>query len=240
MANDHPHRRRPPHTLWSRNCGDCACISASCATLVRLRWREIGPLLQRAVAQAARATGVGHTKVMRYRPEQGDLLIEAGVGWKPGVVGVARFGTDLDSPSGRALQTGQAILIDDIRGHPEFRLHPVIADHGIVSLLNVPVTFGNMIWGVLEADSELPGHFSEADAEFLETLAALLAGALQRLAAVQTAEIAAAEVAVRAERRAVLLRELQHRAKNNLALVAAMLARTRRVTITEQNARAAE
>ncbi|MFC7543271.1 sensor histidine kinase [Siccirubricoccus deserti] len=207
---------------------------------IALEGLEIGPLLQRAVAQAARATGVGHTKVMRYRAEQGDLLIEAGVGWKPGVVGIARFGTDLDSPSGRALQTGQAVLIDDIRGHPEFRLHPVIADHGIVSLLNVPVTFGNMIWGVLEADSELPGHFSEADAEFLETLAALLAGALQRLTAVQTAEVAAAEIAVRAERRAVLLRELQHRAKNNLALVAAMLARTRRAAITEQNARAAE
>jgi two-component sensor histidine kinase/putative methionine-R-sulfoxide reductase with GAF domain len=207
---------------------------------IALEGLDIGPLLQRAVAQAARATGVGHTKVMRYRVEQGDLLVEAGVGWKPGVVGEARFGTDPDSPSGLALQTGQAVLIDDIHKHPEFRLHPVIIEHGIVSLLNVPVTFGSMVWGVLEADSEQPGHFSEADAEFLETLAAFLAGALQRLAAVQTAEAAAAEVAVRAERRAVLLRELQHRAKNNLALVAAMLARTRRAATAEQNARAAE
>src|SRR5919112_1536382 len=62
---------------------------------------EIGPLLQRAVAQAARATGVRHTKVMRYRTEQGDLLAEAGVGWRPGVVGKARFGIDSASPAGR-------------------------------------------------------------------------------------------------------------------------------------------
>lgn len=41
---------------------------------------EVRPLLQRAVAQIARATGVRHTKVMRYRMDQGDLLIEAGVG----------------------------------------------------------------------------------------------------------------------------------------------------------------
>src|SRR3954471_24629654 len=38
---------------------------------------EIGSLLQRAVAQAARATGVRHTKIMRYRTEQGDLLAAA-------------------------------------------------------------------------------------------------------------------------------------------------------------------
>jgi two-component system, sensor histidine kinase PdtaS len=147
---------------------------------IALEELEIGPLLQRAVAQAARATGVRHSKVMRYRVEQGDLLVEAGVGWKPGVVGKARFGTDLDSPSGRALQTGQPVLIDDIRNHPEFRLHPFIAALGVVSLLNVLVTYDSVVWGVLEADSERPGHFGEAEAEFLETLAALLAGALQR------------------------------------------------------------
>ena len=60
---------------------------------IALEELEIGLLLQRAVAQAARATGVRHTKVMRYRVEQGDLLVEAGVGWKPGVVGNARSGT---------------------------------------------------------------------------------------------------------------------------------------------------
>jgi two-component sensor histidine kinase/putative methionine-R-sulfoxide reductase with GAF domain len=201
---------------------------------------EIGPLLQRAVAQVARATGVRHTKIMRYRTEQGDLLVEAGYGWRPGVVGKARFGIDAASPSGRALQTGQPVVIDDIRDHPEFRVHPVIAEHGIISLLNVPIRYDGIIWGVLEADSEQPSHFDDLDAEFLEAMAALVAGALQRHDAVTRAESAAAEVAVRAERMGVLLRELQHRTKNNLALVAAMLARERRTATAEQDARTAE
>jgi two-component sensor histidine kinase/putative methionine-R-sulfoxide reductase with GAF domain len=201
---------------------------------------EIGPLLQRAVAQVARATGVRHTKIMRYRTEQGDLLVEAGYGWRPGVVGKARFGIDAASPSGRALQTGQPVVIDDIRDHPEFRVHPVIAEHGIISLLNVPIRYDGIIWGVLEADSEQPSHFDDLDAEFLEAMGALVAGALQRRDAVARAESAAAEVAVRAERMGVLLRELQHRTKNNLALVAAMLARERRTATAEQDARTAE
>ncbi|MBV1798568.1 GAF domain-containing protein [Siccirubricoccus sp. G192] len=124
---------------------------------------EIGPLLQRAVAQAARATGVRHTKIMRYRTEQGDLLAEAGFGWRPGLIGKARFGIDAASPAGRALQIGQPVMIDDIRDHPEFRLEPVIAEHGLVSLLNVPIRFDGIIWGTLEADSEQPGHFDELD-----------------------------------------------------------------------------
>jgi two-component sensor histidine kinase/putative methionine-R-sulfoxide reductase with GAF domain len=201
---------------------------------------EIGPLLQRAVAQVARATGVRHTKIMRYRTEQGDLLAEAGYGWRPGMVGKARFGIDAASPPGRALQTGQPVVIDDIRDHPEFRVHPVIAEHGIISLLNVPIRYDGIIWGVLEADSEQPSHFDDLDAEFLEAMAALVAGALQRRDAVSRAETAAAEVAVRAERMVMLLRELQHRAKNNLALVAAMLARERRTATAEQDARTAE
>jgi two-component sensor histidine kinase/putative methionine-R-sulfoxide reductase with GAF domain len=170
---------------------------------------------------------------MRYRTEHGDLLAEAGVGWRPGVIGKARFGIDTASPPGRALQTGQPVLIDDVRGHPEFRVHPTFAEHGLVALLNVPIRFDGIIWGTLEADSEQPGHFDELDIEFLETMASLVAGTLQRHQATAQAEAAAAEVAVRAERRAILLRELQHRAKNNLG-------RERRTATAQQDTRAAD
>lgn len=189
---------------------------------------EIGPLLQRAVAQVSRGTGIRRVKIMRFRKDEGDLLVEAGVGWKPGVVGRARFGIDVASPPGRAVQTGEPVVIGDIRGHPEFRVHPVIAEHGIVSLVNVPISFGAKCWGVLEVDSERPRHFGAVEVEFLQVMAALLAGALQRAEAKAQMEAAAAEIAIRVERQAMLLRELQHRAKNNLQIVVAMLAQERR------------
>jgi hypothetical protein len=46
-----------------------------------------GELMQHVVAQVSRVTNVERIKIMRYRPERGDLFIEAGVGWNPGVVG---------------------------------------------------------------------------------------------------------------------------------------------------------
>jgi len=46
-----------------------------------------GESMQHVVAQVSRVTNVERIKIMRYRPERGDLFIEAGVGWSPGVVG---------------------------------------------------------------------------------------------------------------------------------------------------------
>jgi len=63
-------------------------------------------LLQNAAAQVARITHIKHVKILRYRPDRGDLLVAAGVGWKPGVVGHVSFGADRFSAPGRSTQTG--------------------------------------------------------------------------------------------------------------------------------------
>jgi hypothetical protein len=72
-------------------------------------------LLQNATAQIARITDIRNVKALRYRPDKGDLLIEAGVGWKPGVVGHVTFGADRHSSPGRSLQTGAPVVCEDIR-----------------------------------------------------------------------------------------------------------------------------
>src|SRR5690606_25695494 len=78
-------------------------------------------LMHHLAAQVARLTRVAHVKVMRYRPDHGDLLVVAGVGWKPGVVGEIGLGIDRSSPAGRALQTGSAVVIEDLPNSKEFR-----------------------------------------------------------------------------------------------------------------------
>ena len=50
-------------------------------------------------------------KVLEYIPlEDNRLLLRAGVGWDPGLVGTASVGADLESPSGFALRTSKPVI----------------------------------------------------------------------------------------------------------------------------------
>src|SRR5689334_19910496 len=75
--------------------------------------RELDVFLDQAVVQVARAVEISHAKILRYRPELGDFIVQAGIGWKPGVVRTATLSADLDSAPGRAFQTGEPVMVDD-------------------------------------------------------------------------------------------------------------------------------
>jgi len=53
--------------------------------------------------------------VLEYVPEEKRLVVRAGFGWPPGVVGVASVGADLASPAGFALRTGKPIISNHLR-----------------------------------------------------------------------------------------------------------------------------
>jgi two-component sensor histidine kinase/putative methionine-R-sulfoxide reductase with GAF domain len=222
---------------------DAPTASAERHTLDRVREYQrviealsrIGPqalsaqqLMQHVTAQVSRATKIPRTKVLRYRAEKGDLLIEAGVGWKPGVVGNATLAVDYKSPAGRAFQTGAPVTIEDIRDTDEFRNPELLREHGIISIINVPVLINGATWGVLEADSTQPGSFDQWDVSFLSTVANIM-GVCLGLAHANAKHVEAAAESVRQEAQFDMrLRELQHRIKNNLQIVVAFLSRRTR------------
>jgi two-component sensor histidine kinase len=185
-------------------------------------------LLHYVTAQTSRVTHIKHIKVMCYRPDKGDLLCVAGVGWKPGVVGQATFALDNASPPGRAMQTAAPVIIEDLPNDTEFRMSPVLREHGIVSVLNVPVRIDGRTWGVLEVDAEEPRTFYESDVIFLTTMANILGIALLRQETERKAAEAAAEHAREKSFAEVVLREFQHRVKNNLQTIISFLALQRR------------
>ena len=67
-------------------------------------------LLDAASRIAADGLDAPLAKVLQYKPGEDTLLVRAGVGWRPGVVGKARLGADLASPAGYALKTGAPVI----------------------------------------------------------------------------------------------------------------------------------
>jgi two-component sensor histidine kinase len=191
-------------------------------------------LLQNAAAQVARITHIEHVKILRYRPDRGDLLVEAGVGWKPGVVGHVSFGADRFSAPGRSMQTGAPVAVEDIANDPEFRYADMLRDHGIVSVLNVPIFVDGTHWGVLEVDTIEKTTFAEFEIHSLAIFANILGVSLAKDAARIAAAKAASLINEGKSDTEIMLRELQHRMKNNLQVIVSFLSLQARESASEE------
>ena len=169
---------------------------------------DLDGLLQDAAEEAARSLGVTFVKVLEYLPDDKRLLVRAGVGWGEGVIGNATVGADIESPAGYALQTGQPVIANDLDKEERFRIPELLREHGVKSAVNVIIKSGRHIFGVLEADSRQPRIFSQDDIKFLQGYANILSLAIDLTRLVDlNAELA--------DEKEMLLRELQHRVKNN-------------------------
>jgi len=179
---------------------------------------DLNRFLDQAVVQIARAVEIHHVKVLQYRPRTSDLLLVAGIGWKEGVVGIATLSVDLRSPPGRTFQTAEPVSIKNLSEQEEYVYSDLLKEHGIISLTNVPVLIDGAAWGVLEVDSTTLRDFTEDTTDFL-TAAAALIGTFVRHNARPDEEARLMVAAAEAQKREVLLREMQHRVKNNFQLV---------------------
>jgi hypothetical protein len=66
--------------------------------VLALQHTSLPELLDSAVRMAAEGLQSDLCKILEYIPAENRLLLRAGVGWDPGLVGVASVGADLASP----------------------------------------------------------------------------------------------------------------------------------------------
>ncbi|MEA1834558.1 histidine kinase dimerization/phosphoacceptor domain -containing protein [Methylobacterium durans] len=182
-----------------------------------LRGDDVDRLLQRAAELCAEGMGAEFCKALEYLRSEDMLLVRAGIGWGPDVIGTARIGADLASPAGFALKTGRPVISNHLENETRFRTPQLMAEHGIRRAINVIIANRDGAFGVLEVDDSREGMFEEADIAFMQGFANLLGGAIERL---RTEGLLRAALA----RQDLLAREMSHRVKNSLTIVASLLA----------------
>lgn len=179
-----------------------------------------GASLDQLLAETARLTAKGldveFCKVLEHIPSSNRLLVRAGVGWDAGVVGNASVGTDLDSPAGFALLTGKPVISNHLENEERFRTSELLKQHGIRRAMNVILQGDGEPFGVLEVDSRSDNDFLEHDLAFLQGAANILGMAIER-------ERHERQLTAALERHKFLLKEMNHRVKNSLAIVVSML-----------------
>jgi two-component sensor histidine kinase len=177
---------------------------------------DLDALMTDACLRARAGVDVTHAKLLEYLPSRDRLILRAGVGWKEGYVGQYEIAPDLDTPIGHALALSEPVAVNDYGKQSNYRYPVILKDHGCLSSVNVPVHTDSGSFGVLEIDHTSPRTFSGDDIYFLTGLGNTIAQAVELKRALQTMSAAV-------DAKQLLVQEMNHRIKNNLSLVAAML-----------------
>lgn len=212
--------------------------------------------LDKVLTEAARVCAEGldvpFSKVCRYRQEEDDLLVVAGVGWHEGVIGIASSRADESTPQGRAFITGKPVICSDLNKDASFVLPSFYAEHGIVATVDVVIKKKDgQPYGVLQVDNPVAHEYDQHDVNFLTGFANIVAEAVnnsKRTNLLQTTadrmkdmvadrdrllasknlalnekNLLLAEKSRLLDEKNVFAEELQHRVRNNLQLVYGML-----------------
>jgi PAS domain S-box-containing protein len=152
-------------------------------------------------------------KILELVPGDAELLLRAGTGWKPGLVGTALVSTGRDTQAGYTLASGGPVILDNLAAETRFRGHPLLHQHGVVSGLTIPIAGRDgRTYGVLSAHATRRRSFSENDVSFMAAVANVIAGAIQRRQLDQRHEL--------------MIRELRHRSGNLFAQLLALFSQT--------------
>ena len=145
---------------------------------------DLDELLRRAIRQVALVLDADLAKILELTPE-GDLLLRAGVGWPTGMVGSARVPGGLDSQAGYTLSVPDPVIVGDLAQDRRFRDPEPLGELGVVSGISCTISAGGLPFGVISAHTTRPRAFTEDDANFLQAVANLIAGAVVRFQAEQ-------------------------------------------------------
>jgi two-component sensor histidine kinase/putative methionine-R-sulfoxide reductase with GAF domain len=185
---------------------------------VTLLHPSLEALLDEAARVAAKGCHAAQAKILEHKAEAGEFLLLAGWHIKPGFVGRLIGSAGAGSPPSQSLAEQRPVVVPDVRLRGDYDLPRIFAEHDVASSANVPIATSEGLFGVLEVDSPKPNSFDALDLSFLISIAGIIGSAVERVRR---------EAALRVEldARTALLREQQHRVRNHLQTMQAMLHR---------------
>lgn len=174
---------------------------------------DLTKVLDGAVHVAAEVLDVPLSKILQFDDTAEHLVLRSGIGWADGLVGQGTVGIESASQAGYTLLVAEPVLVHDLQTETRFDGPPLLYNHGVRSGISVVIP-GTEVrpFGVFGIHSRELREFDHNDADFLQSLANIVAGAARQVTAV--------------DREKLLVREMAHRAGNLLQLVNSIASQT--------------
>ena len=164
-------------------------------------------MLGLVVDMAARAMHSKGCSMMLLDEGQSELILRATHGFSPAYRKKISLKVG-EGIAGRVAQTGQPVVVEDVRQDPRYRYPDVARREGLCSLLCVPLRVRERIVGVFNCYTDESRVFTPQEIELFQTLAN------QTALAIENARLAV---------NTAVVREMHHRVKNNLQTIAMLL-----------------
>jgi PAS domain S-box-containing protein len=139
---------------------------------------DIPSLMNTAVRMLATTLESEFVKVLEMVPGETELLLRAGIGWKEGVE--HRVAARERSQAGYTLASRQPVIVEDLATEKRFQGPPLLLDHGVRSGMSVIIPGHQQPFGILGVHSRSKRVYSADDVNFLQAVANVLAGAIER------------------------------------------------------------
>ncbi len=141
---------------------------------------ELSELMDEVCQRVAATLDVPYCTILELLPDGAGLRLRSGLGWKEGLVGRLIVGAGTDSQAGYTLGAGQPVIVEDLRTETRFSRPALLHEHGVISGASVIIQGQARPFGVLGAHASTRRHFSHDDIYFLQSVANVLAEAVER------------------------------------------------------------
>jgi PAS domain S-box-containing protein len=141
---------------------------------------DVASIREHVVRLVVQTLGVEFCQLRELSADGTALVLTAGVGWKPGMLGHAVSTSPLDSQSGYTLLSNEPVVVRDLRAEGRFRAAPFVTEHGVVSGVTVLVRGRDRPLAVLGVHTSRERAFTRNDVDFMQAVANVLTSAIER------------------------------------------------------------
>lgn len=174
-------------------------------------------LLDLGAEIAAKGANAPMAKVIELRSDS-SMAITSQFGMLPQDVGRTAGKAANGNPPGEAIRRAAPVVDQDVRLRPPEALPDLLKEKAVVTSVNLPLLNEHGAYGVLEVDYREEVSVSALTLSYLASVASLLAESIEN-------QRVQHQLMAERDAKGVLLREQQHRIRNNLQMVIAMVQR---------------
>ncbi|MDF9744176.1 ATP-binding protein [Natrinema salsiterrestre] len=142
---------------------------------------DLDELMCEASRQVATVLDNEYCKVLDLDEEADELLLRQGVGWRDGLVGEETVSADeSDSQAAYTLESDHPIVVADMETETRFSGPALLTDHDVRSGISTIIGPVDDPWGILGTHDTDTARFTDEDVNFVQSVANVLAEAIER------------------------------------------------------------